>query len=354
MKKNITIAALATLAAGSALAQSSVTLYGRVNTTLEQVKIGSKDVTEMRDNNSYFGLKGVEDLGGGLKASFLLESQFDADTGRAGTASNQNGTFFGRESWVALSSDSWGRLRLGNMQASAFYYATADYVSQHNGDFGTSSDAFFMFVTDPKNTVAYTTPNFYGTTVEVQWGLKETSGGGSKDSINVAVMYDNGPFHLGGGFATGPALLPPVGGPVFAKATNESESYGIRGLYDIGTFSFGTLNIGGYVNHDVLDDGKKDSSRTSYRLSSMLTNGNNEFHLNFGYADDFSGTRKTSALQYTAGYNYNLSKRTKVYAYYTGIDNDRNVYYGPGFNSGATGAPGNDFSSFAVGIRHLF
>jgi predicted porin len=351
MKKNITIAALATLAAGSALAQSSVTLYGRVNETVEYVKIGKKNITELRDNTSFWGLKGSEDMGDGLKASFLLEAAFDTSNG---AGSYQGGTFFGRESWVALGSEKWGRVRLGNMSATAFYYSTADYVSQHNGDFGTSADAFFLFAGDSKNTIAYITPSLYNTTVEVQYGFDEKSSTGSSDSINVGVMYDNGPFHFGGGYATGPLQAPPIGGRTFARAPNDSETYGIRGLYDIGTFSFGAINIGGYVNHDVLDDGKTSSSRTSYRLSSMLTNGASEFHVNVGYADDFSGTRKTSAVQYSFIYNYNLSKRTKIYGYYTGIDNDKNIYYGPGFNNGATGAPGSDFSTFAIGIRHYF
>ena len=65
MKRNFVMAALATLVAGSALAQSSVTLYGRVNETVERTKVGGDKITQLRSNTSFWGLKGVEDLGDG-------------------------------------------------------------------------------------------------------------------------------------------------------------------------------------------------------------------------------------------------------------------------------------------------
>lgn len=365
MNKHYFIAALATLATGSVLAQSSVTLYGRLNETVERVKIGNDKVTELRDNTSFLGFKGVEDLGGGLKASFLLEAQFDAGTGAAGTAGNQGGTFFGRESWVALGSDNLGRVRLGNVSSSAFYYATADYVGQHNHDVGTSADAFFLYVGNVKNTVAYITPVLFGTTtVEVQYGLGEKAEnigyGRTKETKTIAVMYENGPWHAGGGYITGPGGRLFGGGPDFAdnldpaatgsNPLNDSESYGARLLYDITP----VWNIGGYVNRDELDDGTESAKRTSYRVVSRYTIGASDFFLDVGRANKWSGTSKTAATQYTVDWNYNLSKRTKFYAYYTRIDNDSNIYYGPGFNNGNSGSAGDNFSSIAVGIRHLF
>ena len=71
MKRNIVLAALATLTAGTAMAQSSVTLYGRVNETVERIKNGGEKVTKLNDNTSFWGLKGVEDLGGGLRSACL-------------------------------------------------------------------------------------------------------------------------------------------------------------------------------------------------------------------------------------------------------------------------------------------
>jgi predicted porin len=367
MKRNLVIAAVATMATGAVMAQSSVTLYGRINETVERVKIGKEKVTELRDNQSFLGFKGTEDIGSGLKASFLLEAQFNPDDGRAGTSANQGGAFFGRESWVAIGSENLGRFRFGNMQFSSFYFATADAVGQHNGEAGTSADAFFLYVGNVKNTVAYITPAIYGTTVEVQYGLgeKAATDNTTKTAANtrsVAVVYDNGAFHAGGGYVKGPLtqfgrLF--LGGPTNfndVDGTNplsSSETYGVRAMYEFTP----TFNVAGYVNRDSLDDGSNKAKRTSFRISSKLSLGASDLHLDVGRANSFTGASKTGAEQYTLAYNYNLSKRTKLYAYYTRVDNDNNIYYGPGFSSSNQSAgiqPGDTFSSFAVGIRHLF
>ena len=77
----IALAALAVMGATTAMAQSSVTLYGRINTTVERQKDGDVSKTGMFNNASRFGIRGTEDLGGGLKAGFTLESGFNADDG---------------------------------------------------------------------------------------------------------------------------------------------------------------------------------------------------------------------------------------------------------------------------------
>ena len=75
--------------------------------------------------------------------------------------------------------------------------------------------------------------------------------------------------------------------------------------------------------------------------------GVSEFHVNVGHANSWSNVNDSDATQWTLGYNYNLSKRTKVYTYYTRVNNKA--------QSGIMVAkPGDDFSSFAVGVRHNF
>ena len=93
----VVLAVLAVAGTTAAMAQSSVTLYGRVNTTVERQKVGDVTTTGMFNNSSRFGFKGTEDLGGGLKAGFQLESGFNSDTGASSP------TFFGRQSEVNLS-----------------------------------------------------------------------------------------------------------------------------------------------------------------------------------------------------------------------------------------------------------
>ena len=75
--------------------------------------------------------------------------------------------------------------------------------------------------------------------------------------------------------------------------------------------------------------------------------GASEFHVNVGRAGEFKNVNDSDATQFTLGYNYNLSKRTKVYGFYSRVNNSATAVY----QSGVAGA---DFSSLAVGIRHNF
>ncbi|MBC7955706.1 MAG: porin [Cytophagales bacterium] len=330
MKRSLLIAALSTVAAGSALAQSSVTIYGRLNETVERQKDGDTSNTKVVDSSSRIGFKGVEDLGGGLKAGFLIEHGFAADTGTAGAA------FWGRESNVFLSHDSIGTLRLGNMGPTAAYFATADYISMHNHDTGTSSDAFYLYTGDVRNTIAYKTPTFGGLQAEVQLGLRE---GGPKNTGVLAVNYDMGGLHLGAGYVQGPVTIDAV-------TFTDAKEIGLRGLYEFGAFT-----AGAYYIRNQGELGANEFKRDSFRLSGMFTTGAVELHANLGLAGKIkvNGTSAdgTDAKQFTLGANYNLSKRTKVYGFYTKVDNKANIGY-------YSSADGNDFQSLALGVRHNF
>ncbi|WP_298830257.1 porin [uncultured Piscinibacter sp.] len=333
MKRSLFLAAVATLAGTSALAQSSVTIYGRLNTSVERQKDGDTSVTALQNNASRIGFKGTEDLGGGLKASFLLEHGFNVDTG-----AQSQGAFWARESWVALEG-SFGRVRLGNMGPTAAYFATADYISMHNHDTGTSSDAFYLYPGDVRNTIAYNSPSFGGVTFDAQVGLAETTN--TKKTIVLAANYVGGPLHLGASYVNAPTGLftPP--------ADDDSKEFGLRALYEMGPLTFGA-----YYIRNTIDDGVgTEVKRNSYRLSAMYTMGVSEFHLNYGVAGELKGNgntlNDTDATQFTFAYNYNLSKRTKVFAFYTQVDNKDNAAY-------SVSNVGTKFSSFAAGVRHNF
>jgi predicted porin len=160
----IALAALAVMGATTAMAQSSVTLYGRINTTVERQKVGDESVSGLYNNASRWGIRGTEDLGGGLKAGFTLESGFNSDTGTGSAWTHPTtGMSFARQSEVNLSGG-FGMIRLGNFVPES-YYATADYISMHNHDTGSSSDALYY---DPvwfgglstKNKIGYRTPTW--------------------------------------------------------------------------------------------------------------------------------------------------------------------------------------------------
>jgi predicted porin len=303
-------------ATGAAQAQSSVTVYGRLNLTVERQKAGDVSKTVLQNNSSRIGFKGTEDLGGGLQAGFGLEHGFNADTGLPAA------TFWGRRSEVNLGSSSMGLVRLGRFFSEA-YYATADYVSNHNHDTGTSADAFYAYLGRDQNKIAYRLPTFGGFTLEGATSLHENAlnanGTRQKNSVDLAGNYDAGPLHLGFGY----------------EKNDQANQFAVRGFYELGDFAFG-----GYVQRD--ENGYAAGKRTTTRLSGMYTLGGlTEFHLNYGHAGSYSGVAgDSSANQYTLGINHKLSKRTKVYTFYTKIADKGSIY--------------GDFSSLAVGIRHNF
>lgn len=132
MQKNVltkaVAVALATLGAGGvAVAQSSVTIYGNADVSIDHVskskgsvasstKYSATRVSPSATSQTSFGFKGVEDLGGGLKASFVLEGQLNHDTGGL----SQDGRIFGRQSYVGLTTN-FGEFRLGRQYAPIFY-----------------------------------------------------------------------------------------------------------------------------------------------------------------------------------------------------------------------------------------
>lgn len=312
MKKIALVAALAAVAA-PAFAQSSVTLWGRMNTTVESQKVGAADrKVVVQNNSSRLGFKGSEELGGGLKASFSLEHGLNSDDGKATGGT----TFWNRASWVQLEG-AFGGVRLGKWFPGS-YFATADYVSMHNHDTGTSADNLYGTRFQTNNKVSYFTPTVAGFSSEIGVSAGE---GVTTRAWDLAVNYDMGPLHGGFGY----------------EKKDAYKQFALRGLYELGAITFG-----GYYQREEISGFK---SRDVGRLAAMYTMGQSEFHLNVGgtKSGGDGAFKNGGAKQYTLGYNYNLSKRTKVYGFYTKTDYNDNT---------ASGAP--DFSSLAVGIRHNF
>lgn len=136
MKKSVVALAVLGVFTGLASAQSSVTLYGRVDANVGSVDPGSEgfagkgvgvkkgeSVAKMSDGGtsglgaSRFGMRGTEDLGDGLKAYFKLESQIQIDTGANGGATQTStNSMFNREAYVGLGSTTWGDIRFGRLE----------------------------------------------------------------------------------------------------------------------------------------------------------------------------------------------------------------------------------------------
>lgn len=192
---------------GVAHAQTSVTLYGTIDTSITYVNHanGNKNLWALGNSSdgnlsgSRWGLKGAEDLGGGLKAIFQLESGFNPSTG----ASAQGDRLFGRQAYVGLTAAQYGSLTLGRQ-----YDPLIDLVQ------GITEDNYFgsVFATPGdvdnydnsfrvNNAVKYTTPVWNGLQAATMYSFGGIAGStGSEQSYSAAVAYNNGPISLAGGY----------------------------------------------------------------------------------------------------------------------------------------------------------
>jgi hypothetical protein len=233
-------------------------------------------------------------------------------------------------------SGGFGTVRLGNFTSEA-YYATSDYIGMHNHETGTSSDALYAYIGRNTNKIAYRTPGFVkGLSVEGAVSAGEGVAGRTR-SYDIAANYGVGPLHVGFGY----------------EKNGNAKQFAVSGLYE-----FGSLIVGGLIQRDT--EGWTGvnplystlGSRTNFRGSVAYIVGASEFHLNAGKSGEYSKLSGSSATQYTLGYNYNLSKRTKVYGYFTKTDDAKGIY---GFSKQVgAGVYKGDYQSLAVGVRHNF
>ena len=346
-----------------ALAQvpSWIQIYGRANVSYERITTSSSSNTALQpnqsnwdlvDNSSRIGFRGNKDLGGGLTGLFQMESRVRLDQG--------NGNLTGRDSYGGLAG-SFGTVRLGRT-IGPVYYANYDYISMHNHDTGTSSDALLAPTVFGRQgfmnrTVWYTSPKIGGGfSVDVAYSLlnaQRVVGDSQPRYLGLVGSYDQGPLHAAASYANTKNSVDLGGG-----TANEDKAYTLGGLYDFKTFVVGALIESAKSN--TLAGG--DAKRNYFRISGMLPVGKNEFHLNFGTVnhgiggiDSGPSTSNDGAKQWTAAYNYNITKETKIYGFYTRIHNDTAGMYGASnFNTNVKQVPGLEISSIAVGVRHNF
>lgn len=342
MKKHL-IALAALAASTAAFAQSSVTLYGNLDVSIgrDQVKpYGAKSTTVTniesgRLTESYFGLRGTEDLGSGLKAVFKLESEIAVDSGAAvGGSSN----FFGRNAYVGVAGD------FGSVVAGRRESLLKDESGKFN-PFRNSQYAFFGAGSDSwSNSLTYVSPNLSGLTIGVQTSLKEQNG-------STAANYSSGGNALSVNYTNGPVAASLVYSDVRdtqGGATNAKDrGYLLGASYDLGVVKL----FGQYGNektsykNNVADQEKF----RGFQLGvSVPVTANGAVLASYGNGkvteDNQQGSDKVR--QYSLGYEHNVSKRTGVYAAYTRSTYKEGINTNPSEKS--------SFNSLAVGLRHAF
>lgn len=366
MKKTLLAAALALGFAGVAQAETSVTLYGIIDTGIGYTRFKADDIKSTKtglydsvQSGNRWGLKGTEDLGNGLKAIFQLESGFTLTDGR----SAQGGRLFGREASLGLQGDSWGTVKFGRQTnvASQFLSSVASpfgdaFSEAHIGNTFTS-----LSTVRADNVVSYVSPSFSGFRFglgysfningQQNWDVKGTAFNPDDDNIKLittGVLYANGPLAIGASYDQLDAEI----------WESKVKSWAVAASYDfevvklhlgVGQDRKGTLAgrsatgipgasvATGYVHEDYK------ATNYSVGLTAPVGAGN----LMVGWqgsrlsSGDYRDLREKGKQNlYSLGYTYDLSKRTNLYAVGT---------YGTGYAFSDT-----KVTQAIVGLRHRF
>jgi len=390
MKKSLLALAALTAFAGVASAQSSVTVFGGIDLAARNVKNGPagsiKSLSSDGNYSSRLGFRGVEDLGGGLKAGFWLEGGLGADTGGFGSPT----ATWNRRATASLMGD-FGEIRLGRDYTPTFWNHTqfdpfgTNGVGNANNLIGTGAVTGAAAATnttrvlgvpgaasggDPRtgtfvradNSIGYHLPalgGLYGQVMvaagEGQIGNKYTGArlGYSAGPVNVAAAFGKTDlvkdslkaFNIAGsfnaGFATfiGMYINYKVGGtePQTAAGTTTNGSYGNPSNRDLKNYLLGALVPLG---------------QGTFKFSFAKTKGD----LNAGNGAAAPTAKDASATQIALGYVYDLSKRTSLYTHYSTIKNKKGAHF---YASGSGPAYANttaDFTSsgYEFGIKTTF
>lgn len=203
MKKWIVLSAGLGIA-GTAFAQSSVTLYGLLDVGVNYTSnAGGKPLVNMSSgmlNGSRFGLLGKEDLGGGLAAVFKLENGFDITTGKLG----QGGLMFGRQAYFGLADNRYGTVTLGRQYDSIVDFVNPFSVANTWGGppMAHPGDVDQMAHTNRTNSsIKYISPEFYGLRVGGMYALGGQAGNLTRNQVySLGAGYEHGAFSAGVGY----------------------------------------------------------------------------------------------------------------------------------------------------------
>jgi general bacterial porin, GBP family len=391
MKMRYLAATSALLLTGVAHAQSSVTLYGVIDEGLVYVnnqRVAGSTVQGASNwllnsgnvSTSRWGLRGNEDLGGGLSATFVLENGFNASSGKL----NNGGDLFGRQAYVGLVSNQFGSITLGRQ-----YDFVVDYVaplSAVGAGFG-GNLASHPYDNDNlandlrlDNAVKFSSVAFRGLKFGAMYAFSGDPGQFANNSAySLGASYATGPLSFGAAYlqinrSAGSQNANATG----AASTGDGDATTTGGRQQIigvgGKYNFGKSSVGLVWTHSSTDDvtglwqggsivalnGK------NVKFDNIELNGRYfvtpAFSLGASYTytmgefESSSGTTKPKWSQVMAQADYSLSTRTDlylegVYQHVSGGDNN------PVFDAGVfnlTPASGNEQVVVSAGVRHRF
>lgn len=341
MNKQLLIAAavLSLVQATEARAQGGVQVFGIVDTYLDVSRGGEAKAERVQSggiSGSRLGFRGSEDLGSGMKAVFLIESGINVDDGSLG----QGGLAFGRQAWAGLSTRA-GDLTFGR-QYSPNFFTIVTYGLGGGLAWGNASN-YFTDVSPLRvnNSVSYVSPTFKGVKARLLYGAGEntTQPGGHHvgDSSSGSLQYDNGRFSAG-----------------FAVQTRKTTTANTERFFAGGaSYQFDVAKVA------LLAQGRRDdvhlTENDALEIGVQIPLGPGFLLLDVGHTRH-RNLQEADATAFSVRYDYNLSKRTMLYAGAAHIRNQGQARFGINGNTGQAlvMAPGADPRSVVVGMRHSF
>jgi predicted porin len=374
MKKSYLALAVVGAAATGASAQSSVTLFGVVDMSVRYVNNDEATWQLAQDgmSSSRLGFRGVEDLGGGLKASFWLEGALGPDTGTGASSFGSGNTtgpgafMFRRRSTLSLSNQ-WGELRLGRDYTPTFWNigvfdpfgvvgvgnAGNLYLGAELRSVSSSGDAFGTLVR-ANNTVQYILPNGqFGPGLYGQFMVAAGESAALNKYYGGRIGYASGPFDVAAAYGWT---------AVDVADTLSMTNWNLGGSWNFGAFGkvsayYGQLEV------EVPIGGKVDQQ--NWYVGYVIPYGQWNFKASYGGVNQGGNPTATStfegndASQWAVGFDYNLSKRTAFYATVASINNagPSGTRTGTAYTVSGTGSAlsrGNSSTGGEVGIKHSF
>ena len=324
---SLAVAALLALGATAAHAQSAVSLYGLIDLSVGATKapggVSSKNVNSGNMSTSFFGVKGNEDLGGGMSAVFALESFMRNDTAASGRFDGD--TFWARSAYVGLTSKAAGTLTLGRNTTSLFVNTLL--FNSFGDSFGFSPAIRQTFTsggatqvsgdTGWSDSVKYVSPSFGGLSFTGHVAASENNGG---RNVGVSALYFGGPF------AAGFAWQKVEKGTGAFNPDTTAWQLG-------GSYNFAPVKL--YAQYGSSDNVTINNTSKVIGLGADYSIGLGKILVQWNkLSPDVGADLKT----FSFGYDYQISKRTDLYAVY--------------MNEKKTGlSTGN---SYAFGVRHRF
>ncbi|MEI5999677.1 porin [Paraburkholderia bengalensis] len=372
MKKILIATAIAASFASVAHAQSSVTLYGTLDAGLtytsnvgghSQWALGSGSIDENR-----FGLRGAEDLGGGLKTVFTLEQGFNLNNGTQASA----GKMFSRQAFVGLSSEA-GTVTLGRQYDASQDFlaplsATGSWGGQNFAHFGNLDNLNKDSANAFNNSIKFKSANYAGMSFGATYGFSNNSNFANNRSYSFGAGYENAGLRVGAGYAqqnnpnsnaagsTTAFDLSGLGVDTDATSFRQRE-FGVGASYAFGPAVFGLVwtqarvdNITGSTESFHVNNYEVNAK---YNLTPALGLG-----VAYTYSNGAAGDYRFHVNQAGLQGNYALSKRTDIYAqgvYQLTSAPEGTVVPAIVDNGSVTGASDSRRQTVvSVGLRHRF